>query len=119
MIMAMDDHDIVLMVMRGERDRQAERGGRAVTARSAHARGTKRCRLPPWPTRPARSTTSHLSDHAVATDELRVTVTLTADGVVTSTPTDSIGLSVEQTYKLTKSPLAGDQYHYELTRQDG
>ena len=61
----------------------------------------------------------HVSDHAVATDELRVTVTLTADGVVTPAPTDSIGLTVEQTYKLTKSPLAGDQYHYELTRQDG
>jgi hypothetical protein len=60
-----------------------------------------------------------LNDHAVAADDLKVTVTITADGVVAPGPTDSLGLPVAKTYSITASPLAEDHYHYELRDPDG
>ena len=62
----------------------------------------------------------HLSDHAVAADDLKVTVTITAEGAVTPGPTDSLGLPITKTYKITASELDGPApYYYELSDPDG
>jgi hypothetical protein len=61
-----------------------------------------------------------LTDHVGLTDDLQVSVTLTAEGVVTSGPIDSLGLPVAKTYTITASSLTEpDQYHYELLDPDG
>jgi hypothetical protein len=55
----------------------------------------------------------HLTDHVGLTDGLTVAVTLTADGVVSSV--DSLGLTVDQTYKITASPVdESGTYPYEF-----
>jgi hypothetical protein len=62
----------------------------------------------------------HLSDHVGVTDDLNVVVTLTAEGVVTRGPADSLGLPIAHTYTITASPLdEPGQYHYELRDPDG
>jgi hypothetical protein len=61
-----------------------------------------------------------LNDYAGAADDLKVAVTITAEGVVTAGPTDSLGLPIAHTYKITASELEGPgQYHYELSDGDG
>jgi hypothetical protein len=61
-----------------------------------------------------------LSDHVGVTDDLQVSVTLTAEGVVTHGPADSLGLPIAHTYTITASPPdEPDQYHYELLDPDG
>ena len=51
---------------------------------------------------------------------LSVGVSVTADGVVTPAPTDSLGLPIAKTYKITASELdVPGPYHYELTDPDG
>ena len=50
-----------------------------------------------------------------AMQELLVTMRAEAD----ITTTNSIGLTVAQTFTLTRSELSDDQYHYELVDPDG
>jgi hypothetical protein len=51
---------------------------------------------------------------------LTIGVSVTADGVVTPAPTDSLGLPITRTYKITASELDGQgPYHYELSDPDG
>jgi hypothetical protein len=51
---------------------------------------------------------------------LTIGVSVRADGVVTQGPTDSLGLPITKTYKITASELGGQTpYHYELGDPDG
>jgi hypothetical protein len=62
----------------------------------------------------------HLSDHVGITDDLSVVVNLTAEGVVTRGPADSLGLPIAHTYTITASALSEpDEYHYELRDPNG
>lgn len=51
---------------------------------------------------------------------LTIGVSVTADGVVTPAPTDSLGLPITHTYTITASELTEPgHYHYELRDPDG